>query len=59
EKFADCGLDYKTEFETLNEKHKKLCLEHAALIRAHEDATRESERLRAQIDIVHLIFGKE
>lgn len=52
------ALDYKVEYEKLLEAHKKLCADFAELKRDHDALEHEFVVMRAQLDIVHLIFSK-
>ncbi len=52
-----CGINYEVEYEKLLEAHKRLCADHAELKRDHESLETEFIRLRAQMDVVQLIFG--
>ena len=50
--------DYESMYNKLCEEHKRLCNEYAELKRDREALESEFSRLRAQLDIVYLIFGK-
>ena len=50
--------DYEAMYNNLCNEHKKLCAEHAELKRDCEALESEFARIRAQLDIVYLIFGK-
>jgi hypothetical protein len=50
-------LDYKAEYNRLLESHKKLCAEYSDLLDNHKSLESEFCRLRAQMDVVYLIFG--
>lgn len=50
--------NYEAMYDKLCEEHKKLCADHSELDREYRALEAEFGRLRAQIDIVHLIFGK-
>lgn len=52
-------LDYKAEYNRLLESHKKLCAEYSDLLNNHKSLETEFARLRAQMDIVYLIFGRK
>lgn len=52
-----CGLNYEAEYEKLLEAHKRLCSDYAELKHDHESLETEFVRMRAQLDIVYLIFG--
>ena len=51
------SLDYEAEYEKLLEAHKRLCADYAELKHDHESMETEFVRMRAQLDIVYLIFG--
>ena len=57
EKKLTADLDYKAEYDRLLETHKKVCAEYSDLLHNHESLKSEFCRLRAQMDIVYLIFG--
>lgn len=50
-------LNYEAEYNRLLESHKKLCAEYSDLLDNHKSLESEFCRLRAQMDIVYLIFG--
>lgn len=50
--------DYEHMYNALNEEHKRLCADHAELKKEYEGLETEFVRMRAQLDIVYLIFGK-
>ena len=52
------GLNYEAEYNRLLDEHKRLCGDYARLKREHESLETEFVRMRAQLDIVYLIFGK-
>ena len=52
-----CGLNYEAEYEKLLQEHKGLCAYYDELKHDHESLETEFMRLRAQMDIVYLIFG--
>ena len=49
--------DYEAEYNKLLEAHKHLCGDYAELKHDYESMETEFVRMRAQLDIVHLIFG--
>ena len=51
--YTEVDLDYKAEYERLKAENKKLNEE----INWYRDSRFEMERMRAQLDIVYLIFG--
>ena len=51
--YTEADLDYKAEYERLKAENKKLKEE----INWYRDSRFEMERMRAQLDIVYLIFG--
>lgn len=51
------SLDYESEYNKLLEAHKRLCGDYAELKRDYESMETEFIRMRAQLDIVYLIFG--
>ena len=50
--------DYEYMYNALNEEHKRLCADHAELKKDYEGLETEFVRMRSQLDIVYLIFGK-
>ena len=50
-------LNYKDEYNRLMDSHKLLCGEYADLKKKYEELRDEFGRLKAQMDIVYLIFG--
>ena len=52
------SLNYKAEYEKLLDAHKRLCGDYAELKRDHDALEHEFVVMRAQLDIVHLIFSK-
>ena len=50
--------NYEAMYEKLQEEHKKLCAEYAAVKAECKSLESEFARMRAQLDIVYLIFGK-
>lgn len=53
-----CGPNYEAMYNRLNEEHKRLCAEHEELRKDRDALETEFIRMRAQLDIVYLIFGK-
>lgn len=51
--YTEADLDYKAEYERLKDENKKLKDE----IYYYRDMVNEFEKMRAQLDIVYLIFG--
>lgn len=51
------SLDYEAEYNKLLESHKRLCGDYAELKHDYESMETEFVRMRAQLDIVCLIFG--
>ena len=51
------SLNYEAEYNKLLEAHKHLCGDYAELKHDYESMETEFVRMRAQLDIVHLIFG--
>lgn len=58
EKELTAGLNYEAEYNRLLDEHKRLRGDYAYLKREHESLETEFVRMRAQLDIVYLIFGK-
>ena len=52
-----CSLDYVSEYEKIRDLNEKLTCEIKELKAHHNYMKSEFERMRAQIDIVYLIFG--
>ena len=50
--------DYEAMYNNLCEEHKRLCAKYAELEREYESMGNEFSRIRAQLDIVYMIFGK-
>ena len=50
--------DYEAMYKRLEEEHKRLCDKHAELESYYRGMETEFGRIRAQLDIVYLIFGK-
>lgn len=50
--------DYEAMYNRLNEEHKRLCNDYAELQSEYRGLETEFGRMRAQLDIVYLIFGK-
>lgn len=50
--------DYEAMYNKLLCDHKRLCAEHAELEQEYRSLSSAFESVRAQLDIVHLIFGK-
>lgn len=53
-----CGLNYEAEYNRLLDEHKALCEKHAYLKEKFHALDDAYGRLNAQMEIVHLIFGK-
>lgn len=51
--YTEVDLNYKAEYERLKAENEKLKKE----INWYRDSRFEMERMRAQLDIVYLIFG--
>lgn len=51
--YTESDLDYKAEYERLKAENRKLKDE----IEWYRNSTFEMEKMRAQLDIVYLIFG--
>lgn len=51
--YAEADLDYKAAYERLKDENRKLKDE----IEWYRNSTFEMEKMRAQLDIVYLIFG--
>ena len=51
--YTEADLDYKAEYERLKAENRKLKDE----IEWYRNSTFEMEKMRAQLDIVYLIFG--
>ena len=51
--YTEADLDYKAEYERLKDENKKLNNE----IYYYRDMNNEFQKMRAQLDIVYLIFG--
>ena len=51
--YTEADLNYKAEYERLKAENEKLKEE----IEWYRDSSFEMERMRAQLDIVYLIFG--
>lgn len=51
--YTEVDLDYKAEYERLKAENRKLKDE----IEWYRNSTFEMEKMRAQLDIVYLIFG--
>ena len=51
------SLNYEAEYHRMCEEHKKLCADYAEMKRDYESMETEFIRMRAQLDIVYLIFG--
>ncbi len=51
--------DYKAEAEKLFERVRKLEHEYDKLLKEHRAMETEFVRMRAQLDMVHLIFGRK
>ena len=51
--YTEADLNYKAEYERLKAENEKLNEE----INWYRDSRFEMERMRAQLDIVYLIFG--
>ena len=49
--------DYEAMYNRLAGEHKKLCADFAELQALHKQVLAEHEKVNAQLDIVHLIFG--
>lgn len=56
-KTCENSLDYEKEYETMREKNTALLMELADIKELHRSMEAEFIRLRAQMDVVHLIFG--
>ena len=52
-----CSLDYVSEYEKIRDLNEKLTCEIKELKAQHNYMKSEFERMRAQLDIVYLIFG--
>ena len=52
-----CDLDYKAEYERLVAERHKMQSEIAYLRTELEERETEAHRMRAQLDMVYLIFG--
>lgn len=52
-----CSLDFVSEYEKIRDLNKKLTCEIEELKAQHNYMESEFERMRAQLDIVYLIFG--
>ena len=57
DKNMTADLNYEAEYNRLLESHKKLCAEYSDLLDNHRSLESEFGRLRAQMDIVYLVFG--
>ena len=53
-----CAPNYEAMYNSLIEEHKRLCADHADLRKDRDALETEFIRMRAQLDIVYLIFGK-
>ena len=53
-----CDLDYKAEYHRLLKANQELCKENDYIKADHAAMETEFVRMRAQLDIVYLIFGK-
>lgn len=55
---AKCVMpDYKVEFDMLCDEHKKLSAEFSDMKRYFEKQAIENEIMKAQLEMVYLIFG--
>lgn len=54
---ACCDLNYKAEYGRLLKANQELCKELECLKKDYESMETEFVRMRAQLDIVYLIFG--
>lgn len=54
---ASCDLDYKAECGRLLKANQELCKELECIKKDYEYMETEFVRMRAQLDIVYLIFG--
>lgn len=52
-----CGLNYEAEYNRLLAENKELCEKLRSIETHHSSLETEFIRLRAQMDIVYLIFG--
>lgn len=55
---ALCDLDYKAEYHRLFKANQELCKEMECIKKDYESMETEFVRMRAQLDIVYLIFGR-
>ena len=56
-KEKSCSLDYVSEYEKMRDLNEKLNYEIKELKAQFNSMESEFERMRAQLDIVYLIFG--
>lgn len=54
-----CGMDYESGYHRMCELNHKLECEFQELKYKHDAMESEFARMRAQLDIVYLIFGKQ
>ncbi len=57
-KKAVCASDYEKMFKELIGKHESICKKNEELNKAFVVLEEEYKKLKGQMDIVHLIFGK-
>ena len=50
--------DFEALYNRLADEHKKVCAKYAELDGEYKSLESEFVRMRAQLDIVYLIFGK-
>lgn len=55
----ECSFDYEAEYHKLLDEHKELCAKLHYVTEEHRAKEIEFERMRAQLDIVYLIFGRK
>lgn len=59
ESIKACDLDYKAEYHRLLKANQELCKELECFKKDYESMETEFVRMRAQLDIVYLIFGRK
>ena len=58
DKEKTCDINYEAEFHRMSEEYQALQVKYSELVSSCKGMEMELFRMKAQLDIVHLIFGK-